>query len=98
MSLRCQLLHERKKGTTHWVKTINKTTKFDDIIQNLNDDRYAYQDLGCIPRDFHIKKPDNGELVSVKIFSSLCKYTHTTHTYVQMSSFILLDFSALTCF
>ena len=73
-------------------KTINKTTKFEDIIQNINDDRYAYQD-GCIPRDLHIDNPDNGELASVKIISSLCKYTHATRTYIKCHYLFYLVFS-----
>ena len=78
-------------------KTINKTTKFEDIIQNLDNDRYAYQDVGCTPRDLHIDNPDNGELASVKIISSLCKYTHHTYIY-QMPLFILLGFLFSTYF
>ena len=44
-------------------KTINKTPKFDNFIQNLNDDPYAYEDLGCTPIDTRSDNPGNGDQV-----------------------------------
>ena len=56
--------------------------KFQKPDENLNDDWYAYQDLGCTPIDLHVDNPDNGDQVGKceHVFPSLCKYTHTTHT------------------
>ena len=66
-------------------RNIAKFQKPNENIQNLNDDRYAYQDLGYRPIDLHVDNPDNGDQVGKceDFFPSLCKYTHTTRTYVK---------------
>ena len=48
---------------TDLSRNISKFQKPDENIQNLNDDRYAYQDLGCTPIDLHVDNQINGDQV-----------------------------------
>ena len=42
-------------------RNISKFQRPDENIQKLNDDRYAYQDLGCTPIDLHVDNQINGD-------------------------------------
>ena len=65
-------------------RNISKFQKPDENIQNLNDDRYAYQYLGCTPIDLHVDNQINGDqvgkceemyLIFLLLLCEICSFT-----------------------
>ena len=77
-------------------RNILKFRKPDENIQNLNDDQYAYQDLGCTPIDLHVDNPDN--VGKCEDFFPVCASIHTPHIHMLNAIIYFTRFSVFNLF